>query len=128
MSDQRRRSPRISPSSFRRLGATSSVAHSRRSSTERSGLRRVIVVDQGQRAEIGSLLEEVKARSFDTLWVPSSQTGRAAGVNRGIERATTRFVAVTDDDCLVGVDWVERLARTSQRDGRCDRHRARRGW
>jgi GT2 family glycosyltransferase len=72
---------------------------------------RVIVVDQGRRSEIGALLERVKARSFDTLWLPSSQTGRASGVNRGVERATTRFVAITDDDCLVGADWVERLDR-----------------
>lgn len=70
---------------------------------------RVIVVDQGRRAEIGAMLDAVKSRSFDTLWIPSEQTGRAAGVNRGIERATTRFVAVTDDDCVPQDDWVERM-------------------
>jgi len=70
---------------------------------------RVIVVDQGRHAEIAALLDGVKCRSFDTLWIPSAQTGRAAGVNRGIERATTRFVAVTDDDCLPQDDWIERL-------------------
>jgi GT2 family glycosyltransferase len=69
----------------------------------------VIVVDQGRRPEIEALLGQVKARSFDTCWVPSSEQGRAAGVNRGIERATTRFVAVTDDDCLVHTEWVSRL-------------------
>jgi GT2 family glycosyltransferase len=70
----------------------------------------VIVVDQGRRPEVGELLDTMKSRSFDTLWVPSLQTGRAAGVNRGIERAVTRFVAVTDDDCIVQADWLERVA------------------
>jgi GT2 family glycosyltransferase len=70
----------------------------------------VIVVDQGRRLEVRALLDAVSARSFPALWIPSSQTGRAAGVNRGIERAATRFVAITDDDCLVAPDWIERLA------------------
>jgi GT2 family glycosyltransferase len=69
----------------------------------------VIVVDQGRRPEMAALLDEVKARSFETLWAPSDQQGRAAGINRGFERARTRFVAVTDDDCLVDATWVERL-------------------
>lgn len=30
-------------------------------------------------------------------------------MNRGIERAATRFIAITDDDCLVAADWIERL-------------------
>jgi GT2 family glycosyltransferase len=72
---------------------------------------RVVAVDQASRPEIAALLEEVKARSFDTLWIPSSQRGRAAGINCGIERVATRFVAVTDDDCVVQEDWVERLMR-----------------
>jgi GT2 family glycosyltransferase len=69
----------------------------------------VVVVDQGRRREIEALIDEVKARSFDVVWVPSDQRGRAAGINRGFERASTRFVAVTDDDCLVDAAWVERL-------------------
>lgn len=70
----------------------------------------VVVVDQGRKPEIGALLNEVRARSFEALWVPSTQRGRAAGVNRGFARAATRFVAVTDDDCLPQEDWVERMA------------------
>jgi GT2 family glycosyltransferase len=71
---------------------------------------RVIVVDQGRRSEIAALLDEVKGRSFDTLWIPSDERGRAAGVNLGIDRVATALIAVTDDDCLVQEDWVERIA------------------
>jgi GT2 family glycosyltransferase len=76
----------------------------------------VIVVDQGRRPETEALLAEVRLRSFDTVWVPSDQRGRAAGINRGFERATTRFVAVTDDDCLVHAAWVERLGSRLRQD------------
>jgi GT2 family glycosyltransferase len=69
----------------------------------------VVVVDQGQKPDIAALLAEVKARSFDTLWVPSPKRGRAAGVNEGIAHVRTRFVAVTDDDCLVQDGWIARI-------------------
>ena len=72
----------------------------------------VVVVDQSGSPEVEAILADVRSRGMDTRYVPSSQTGRAAGVNRGIERAETRFVAVTDDDCLAAPDWVARMAAT----------------
>jgi GT2 family glycosyltransferase len=75
---------------------------------------RVIVVDHGRRREIAAFLDEVKSRSFETLWVPSSQWGRAVAVNRGVRCAETRFIAVTDDDCLAGQEWVERMVARLQ--------------
>ena len=46
----------------------------------------------------------------------SCERGRAAAVNRGIEKAETRFIAVTDDDCLVAPDWARSLVRHLRRD------------
>jgi GT2 family glycosyltransferase len=66
----------------------------------------VIVVDQGASEETAVLLEEFRARGLDVRHIRSTQTGRAAGVNRGLELVETRFVAVTDDDCLAAPDWV----------------------
>jgi GT2 family glycosyltransferase len=50
-------------------------------------------------------------RSFgvDAEHVLSSERGRAAALNRGLERVSTRFVAVTDDDCFVEPDWLRNL-------------------
>lgn len=73
---------------------------------------RVIVIDQSQSADVAALVSSVSACGMNTLYVASAQRGRAAGVNRGIECAETRFVAVTDDDCLVAPDWVSRMAAT----------------
>jgi GT2 family glycosyltransferase len=43
--------------------------------------------------------------------VPSTQKGRAAGINRGLEGVTTRFVMITDDDCLVDKDWIKNMGQ-----------------
>lgn len=67
----------------------------------------VIVVDQGQSGEVEEMLRSLQARGIPTRWIPSTERGRARGVNRGIQAATTRFVAITDDDCLVHPDWLE---------------------
>jgi GT2 family glycosyltransferase len=70
---------------------------------------RIIVVDQASRAEVRDMLGELQDTGLQTLWLPSRERGRSAGVNRGIEAAATRFVAVTDDDCLAAPDWAERM-------------------
>jgi GT2 family glycosyltransferase len=70
---------------------------------------RIVVVDQSSSAAIAAWLAELRAAGLDTEHVPSSQRGRARGVNRGIERTTTRFVAITDDDCFVEADWLRKL-------------------
>ncbi len=69
----------------------------------------VIVVDQGRKAEIVTLIRDATARGLAIEYVPSGQRGRARGVNRGIETAETRFVAITDDDCLVEPGWLHAL-------------------
>lgn len=71
----------------------------------------VIVVDQGRSSEVEAMLREVQAQGVATRWIPSDERGRARAVNRGIEAATTRFVAITDDDCLAHPEWLEHLAR-----------------
>jgi GT2 family glycosyltransferase len=70
---------------------------------------RLIVVDQSTSRQVAGWLEQLDARGLRTLWVPSERRGRSAGVNCGLERVETRFLAVTDDDCFVERDWLERM-------------------
>jgi GT2 family glycosyltransferase len=42
--------------------------------------------------------------------IRSTQRGRSAGINRGLEQVGTQFVAITDDDCFVGEDWLVNMA------------------
>ena len=66
----------------------------------------VIVVHQGLQPDVASWLQRLQEAGINTLYVPSEQRGRAAGINRGLERVTTRFVAITDDDCFVSYGWL----------------------
>jgi GT2 family glycosyltransferase len=74
----------------------------------------LIVVDQGRNPQIAFWLAMLQQKGIDTEYIPSDQRGRASGVNRGLEHAKTRFVAVTDDDCFVDNDWLENMARYLQ--------------
>jgi GT2 family glycosyltransferase len=69
----------------------------------------IIVVDQGNSPDVGKMTAALRGIGLEAEHVVSDQRGRAAAVNRGIERAPTRFVAVTDDDCLVERDWLQNL-------------------
>jgi GT2 family glycosyltransferase len=73
----------------------------------------VIVVDQGSSSSVASWIDRLTRPGLGITHVRSSETGIAAGTNRGLERVRTRFVATTHDDCRVQADWMERLsART----------------
>jgi GT2 family glycosyltransferase len=70
----------------------------------------LIVVDQGTETASLRWIEQLQAAGLAATRIPSSQRGRSAGINRGLERVATRFVAITDDDCLVDAHWLETMA------------------
>ena len=67
----------------------------------------IIVVDQGQKAYVAEWMDILKKVGIDSIYLPSTERGRAVGINRGLQRVQTRFVAITDDDCFVQSDWLE---------------------
>lgn len=71
---------------------------------------RVVVVHQGDESNVREWVEEETGAELDAAYIRSARRGRAAGVNRGVESVDTRFVAITDDDCLASSDWVARMA------------------
>lgn len=70
---------------------------------------RVIVVDQGSNVEVVEWVRRASGTGLCIDHVASRERGAAAARNRGFERVATRFVAATDDDCLVAPDWLERM-------------------
>lgn len=70
---------------------------------------RIIIVDQGRNVDVAGWLGRLQHAGLDTLYLPSTQIGRSAGINRGLEQAQTRFVAITDDDCFVSADWLHKM-------------------
>ncbi len=69
----------------------------------------LIVVDQSSNPNIRGWLEDLEALGVETKHLPSTQTGKASAVNTGVECAKTEFIAITDDDCLVGKDWLRNM-------------------
>lgn len=70
----------------------------------------LIVVEQGSNADVAVWLERVRQLGIPVKHTISIQRGRSAGINRGLEQADTRFVAITDDDCFVAEDWLVNMA------------------
>jgi GT2 family glycosyltransferase len=70
----------------------------------------LIVVEQGSSPKVKGWLKRVQEIGVHVKHIISSQRGRSAGINRGLEQAHTRFVAITDDDCFVAEDWLMTMA------------------
>ena len=75
----------------------------------------IIVVDQGGIVEISTCLEEIAKLRIRTRYVRSRQTGRSRGLNRGLELIDSRFVVITDDDCVVDEAWLQNVGRHLRR-------------
>lgn len=46
-------------------------------------------------------LERVGKIGIPVKHILSTQHGRSAGINRGLEQARTYFITITDDNCFV---------------------------
>jgi GT2 family glycosyltransferase len=76
----------------------------------------VIVVDQGRVPAIERIAGEMRRAGLDVVYLPSSRRGRSAGLNDGIQRVTTEFLAITDDDCVPARDWIATAASLLRRE------------
>jgi GT2 family glycosyltransferase len=76
----------------------------------------VIVVDQGREPAVSAMMARLEEIGIRSVYVPSEQRGRSSGINRGLERVDSRFVAITDDDCFVAHDWVARMSERLELD------------
>jgi GT2 family glycosyltransferase len=70
----------------------------------------LIVVEQGANPDVVDWLKRVQEIGVRVKHILSIQRGRSAGINRGLEQVDTRFVAITDDDCFVGKDWLQNMS------------------
>lgn len=69
----------------------------------------IIIVDQSSSPSIGEMLRPAAAVGIDTLHLCSDERGRSVGLNRGLDQVGSRFVAVTDDDCIPASNWLSSL-------------------
>lgn len=71
----------------------------------------VIVVDQGRVPALAGLAQDYRAAGLDVVYRPSESSGRSAGLNAGIVRVKSEYLAITDDDCTVAADWIAQVQR-----------------
>ena len=77
----------------------------------------MIVVDQSQGdATANSLTRHVERGKVHYIRTPSR--GLAAARNVGIRSARSELIALTDDDCVVGEKWLERVVAAFTQDSR----------
>jgi GT2 family glycosyltransferase len=74
----------------------------------------LIIVEQGSNTDVAAWLQRVRQIGIPVKHIRSTQRGRSAGINRGLEQTQTRFVAITDDDCFVQEDWLSNMATKLQ--------------
>lgn len=74
----------------------------------------LIVVEQGSNAEVAGWLERLQQIGIPVKHIRSTQRGRSAGINRGLEQTNTHFVAITDDDCFVEENWLNSMVSKLQ--------------
>lgn len=72
---------------------------------------RIVIVDQSGGADVAQVARSLERRVITVDVVRAPRRGVAAARNRGIERVTTRWFAINDDDQRVAADWLERLHR-----------------
>jgi len=70
----------------------------------------IIVVDQGSNPNVATWINTLRLLGMQIEHMSSSQSGVAAGTNRGLEQVESRFVAVTHDDCQVEPNWLQNIA------------------
>jgi GT2 family glycosyltransferase len=71
----------------------------------------LVVVDQGSNPAVQEWIDALRTAGIDAEHLRSTQRGRSAGINRGLERIRTAFVIITDDDCFVDQDWLKNMAQ-----------------
>jgi GT2 family glycosyltransferase len=76
----------------------------------------IIVVDQGRVAALERMADEFRGAGLHVRYVPSTRTGRSAGLNDGIRQVRTAYLAITDDDCIPAKDWVATAAALLRRE------------
>ena len=69
----------------------------------------LLVIDQGSTSEIDVWIRLLQESGLNARHIYSQKRGRSAGINCGFDQVKTRFVAVTDDDCFVNRDWLNRM-------------------
>ncbi|MFA5090322.1 MAG: glycosyltransferase [Candidatus Omnitrophota bacterium] len=69
----------------------------------------VIVVLDGECRQTQEMLSELSGMHSNLRYVVQEKKGPAAARNLGIKLARARIIGLTDDDCVLGSDWIKNM-------------------
>jgi GT2 family glycosyltransferase len=72
--------------------------------------REIVVVDQSADDRSEAVVRERAGRGAAIRRVPQERLGLSASRNAGVSAASTSVVALTDDDCSPGEDWLAEIS------------------
>lgn len=77
------------------------------------------VIDQSTSDETEHIVRRIGERDARVHYHRMHETGVSRARNQAIARSTGQYIAGTDDDCIVPVDWIEKIVRAfeEQQDG-----------
>ena len=74
----------------------------------------LVLVDQSGDPAVSTCVDDLRRRGLAVTHLSRPLRGVAAARNRGIEVVRTRWLAINDDDQVVGRDWLEQMRTALQ--------------
>ena len=75
------------------------------------GSYEIIVVDNNSTDNTGELIRKFAEENARVVYVFEGKRGRGSARNAGINASRGTIIAMTDSDCVVGPDWLEKISR-----------------
>ncbi len=72
----------------------------------------LIIVDQSANNKTQEIVEGYISVDKRVRYLPMTTTGKTKGLNYGIRNCNADIIAMTDDDCMVSKDWIEKIVAT----------------
>lgn len=72
----------------------------------------LIIVDQSTNNKTQEIVERYILADKRVRYLPMSTRGKTKALNYGIRNCNTDIIAITDDDCMVSKDWIEKIVAT----------------
>ncbi len=77
----------------------------------------IIVIDDGSDDGTEALLVRYSKDNASLRHFRTDHSGPGRARNKGMEEASGKFIVFTDDDCVVGRDWLKKLEKEFSRSG-----------
>ena len=69
----------------------------------------IIVVNDGSTDNTENVIESLKKKNPNIIYIKIKHSGQGAARNAGLRRAEGKFIAFTDDDCVVESNWLKKI-------------------